>query len=52
MLKVIGVLLLLWLALVVIGLIVKALFWLFIVGAVLFVGTALFGGIRRRMEQR
>jgi hypothetical protein len=39
------VLLVLWAALAIIGLTVKALFWLFIVGAVLFVLTILGGAV-------
>jgi hypothetical protein len=41
-------LLIVWLALVVIGAVVKGLFWLLIMGAILFVATAAFGWIKRR----
>lgn len=41
-------LLVVWLVLVVIGFAVKALFWLAIVGIVLFVATGVVGAIRRR----
>jgi hypothetical protein len=41
-------LLLLWLVLVVVGFIVKALLWLAILGIVLFVATGVFGAIRSR----
>jgi hypothetical protein len=41
-------LLLLWLALAIIGFVVKALFWLAIVGIVLFLATSAFGAIRSR----
>lgn len=44
MLPLIVIALVVWLALVIIGLAVKTLFWLFVVGAVLFVVTAI-GGI-------
>lgn len=41
-------LLVVWLVLVVVGFAVKALFWLAIVGIVLFVGTGVLGALRRR----
>jgi len=41
-------LLILWLALVIVGLAIKTLFWLAIVGIVFFVATAIFGLIRGR----
>jgi len=41
-------LLVIWLVLAVLGLVVKSLFWLFIVGAILFVATGIFGWVRRR----
>ena len=41
-------LLVLWVALSVLGFAVKGLFWLAIIGIVLFVATGLFGLIRRR----
>lgn len=41
-------LLLLWLVLAVLGFVIKSLFWLAIVGLVLFVATGIFGAVRRR----
>ena len=41
-------LLVIWVALVVIGAVVKGLFWLAVIGLVLFLATAAFGWIRRR----
>ena len=41
-------LLVLWLVLVVVGFTIKALFWLAIVGLVLFVVTGIFGALRGR----
>ena len=38
----------LWVVLAVIGFVVKSLFWLAIVGIVLFVATGVFGAMRRR----
>lgn len=43
----IGLLLVVWLALVVIGAVVEGLFWLIAVGAVLFLATAAFGWTKR-----
>jgi hypothetical protein len=42
------VLLIVWVALAVIGAVVKGLFWLAVVGFVLFLGTAALGAVRRR----
>lgn len=48
MLKIIGVLLVVWLAVAILGAVIKGLFWLTIVGAVLFVATAAYGYLKRR----
>lgn len=48
MLVIIGVLLVVWLVLAILGAVIKGLFWLTIVGIVLFLGTAAYGVIRRR----
>jgi hypothetical protein len=45
-------LLVLWLVLVVVGFVVKALLWLAIIGIVLFLLTAVFGAIRGRGGRR
>lgn len=49
MIALIVLLLLVWLVLAVVGLVVKGLFWLFVIGAILFVVTAIVGYIRRRV---
>lgn len=41
-------LLVIWLILAVLGLVLKGLFWLFVIGVVLFLGTVVFGWLRRR----
>jgi hypothetical protein len=46
--RLIIVLLVLWLALVIIGFVIKALLWLAIAGIVLFVTTSIYGAIRSR----
>jgi hypothetical protein len=43
-----AVLLLIWLALIVLGAVIKGLFWLIIVGAVLFVATAAYGWVKQK----
>ena len=48
MLRLLGLLLVVWLVLTIVGAVVKGLFWLAVVGAVLFVATAVAGGARRR----
>ncbi|MCP2333102.1 MULTISPECIES: hypothetical protein [Actinoalloteichus] len=50
--KVVGVLLVIWLGLAVLGAVFKALWWLLIVGAVLFVGTAAYGAIKGRNQKQ
>ena len=45
--KVLLVLLAIWIVLSVIGLIIKSLLWLFFLGLIAFVATALFGAVRR-----
>lgn len=51
MLKVIGILLVVWLVLAIIGAVIKGLFWLTVIGAVLFVGTAALGYLKRRSNR-
>lgn len=41
-------LLVIWLILAVLGLALKGLFWLFVIGAILFVVTGIMGFVRRR----
>ena len=48
--QLIGILLVLWLVVTVIGAVVKGLFWLAVVGLLFFVGTAALGWNRRRNE--
>lgn len=45
---VIGVLLLIWLVLTVLGALLKGLFWLAVIGGALFIGTAAYGAIKNR----
>ena len=47
MLGLIVLLLVVWLALAVVGAVVEGLFWLLVVGAVLFVATAAYGWVKR-----
>ncbi|WP_198347958.1 hypothetical protein [Plantactinospora sp. KBS50] len=49
MIALIVALLVVWLVLVVVGLVIKGLFWLFVVGAILFVVTGIVGWFRRRV---
>lgn len=52
MLKLIGLLLVVWLVISVIGAVVEGLFWLLIVGVVLFVATAAAGWFKRDSASR
>ncbi|MCZ2829119.1 hypothetical protein O2W14_09760 [Modestobacter sp. VKM Ac-2986] len=47
MLGLIAFLLVVWVAVIVIGAVVKGLFWLVVVGAVLFLATAAYGYVKR-----
>lgn len=44
--KIVGVLIVAWLAFTVIGFVVKGLFWLALIGGALFLGTAAYGAIK------
>jgi len=50
--KVIGAIVVLWLAMTVIGVIIKGLFWLALIGGALFVGTVAYGAIKGGKSQR
>ncbi len=52
MIRVVVVLLLVWAALALVGSVVEGLFWLTIVGAVLFLATAAYGAIKRRSGRK
>jgi hypothetical protein len=47
MLALLGLLLVIWLACVVVGIAVKGLVWLLIIGAILFVATGVIGFVKR-----
>jgi LPXTG-motif cell wall-anchored protein len=48
--RLIGILLVLWLVVTVVGAVIEGLFWLAVVGLLFFVGTAVLGWNRRRDE--
>ena len=50
MLAFIVVLLLIWAAVAVLGFVIEGLFWLAIVGIVLFVGTAIYSAVKRQIK--
>jgi hypothetical protein len=52
MLALIGLLLVIWLACAVVGAVVKGLVWLLVVGAILFVVTAIVGFVKREALRR
>ncbi len=49
--KIIGALLVLWIAVSVIGFVVKSLVWLAVVGLVLAAGTAVYGAVKGRSQK-
>lgn len=52
MLRILVALLIVWVVVAVVGAVVEGLFWLAVLGAVLFVGTAGYGYLRRRSGAR
>jgi hypothetical protein len=50
MVRIIAVLLAIWLALTILGAVVKGVFWLAVVGGVLFLGTAAYGAIKGKSK--
>ncbi|MDJ0313217.1 hypothetical protein [Arthrobacter sp. H35-D1] len=48
MLQILVVLLVIWLVLVLLGFVIKGLFWLAVIGIVLFIATAAVGWVRRK----
>ncbi len=48
MLVLIGVLLVVWLVVSILGAVIEGLFWLTVIGIVLFLGTAAFGFLKRK----
>ncbi|HEX6342922.1 hypothetical protein [Umezawaea sp.] len=50
MVRIIAVLLAIWLALTILGAVVKGVFWLAVVGGVLFLGTAAYGAVKGRSK--
>lgn len=47
MLALLGLLLVVWLVCIVLGVVIKGLFWLVVVGAILFIATAVIGFVKR-----
>lgn len=52
MLALIGILLVAWLVLSILGAVIEGLFWLTIVGVVLFLSTAAYGAIKHRSRRQ
>ena len=50
MVRIIAVLLAIWLALTILGAVIKGVFWLAVIGGVLFLGTAAYGAIKGRSK--
>lgn len=49
MLWVLGLLLVIWLVVIIVGAVIKSLFWLIIIGVVLFLATAAYGWVKREV---
>ena len=47
LLRLVGLLLVVWLALAIIGAVIEGLFWLLVIGVLLFLGTAAFGWLTK-----
>ncbi|ABY22201.1 hypothetical protein RSal33209_0451 [Renibacterium salmoninarum ATCC 33209] len=51
MLQIILIILVVWIGLVVLGFLIKGLFWLAVVGVILFLATAAFGWLKRNSNR-
>ncbi|MGH4014453.1 MAG: hypothetical protein ACRDSL_11130 [Pseudonocardiaceae bacterium] len=49
--KVLGIIALIWIGLIVLGWVFKALFWVLVIGAVLFVGYAAYAALRSKSDR-
>ncbi len=52
MLRILGLLLVVWLVLMIVGAVLKGLFWLVVIGAVLFFATSAYGWAKRESLSR
>ena len=52
MLRILGLLLVVWLVVIILGAVLKGLFWLVVIGAVLFIATAAYGWVKREALSR
>lgn len=50
--KIVGALIAIWLAVTVLGFVLKGLFWLAVIGGVLFLGTAAYGALKGKDEPK
>ncbi|SFA75985.1 hypothetical protein SAMN05216266_101265 [Amycolatopsis marina] len=50
--KIVGALIVIWLAFTVLGFVIEGLFWLAIIGGVLFLGTAAYGAIKGKDDPK
>ncbi|HEU0088175.1 MAG TPA: hypothetical protein VFQ77_11095 [Pseudonocardiaceae bacterium] len=50
-LKVLGIIMLIWIGLIVLGWVFKALFWVLLIGAVLFVGSAAYAAVKSKADR-
>lgn len=50
--KIVGALLVIWLAVTVLGFVVKSLFWLAAIGGLMFLGTAAYGAIKSKGDNK
>jgi uncharacterized membrane protein len=50
--KIVGALIVIWLAFTVLGFVIKGLFWLAVIGGVLFLGTTAYGAITGKNDPK
>jgi uncharacterized membrane protein len=50
--KIVGALIAIWLTFTVLGFVIKGLFWLAVIGGVLFLGTAAYGAIKGKSDPK
>lgn len=51
MIAILGILLLVWIVVAVLGFVIKGLVWLAIIGIVLFIATSIFGWVQRKTSR-
>lgn len=52
MLKILGIIVVIWLAFIVLGALLEFVFWVLVIGAAVFLGVAAYGAVKSRADRR